>query len=84
LLLGQFELGSQYRTLIGEDYIPPPHFSKVVDRPGRYTWLQIVVYTIERQFYNASYILEANTQITIALGRTLTAAEISSACKART
>lgn len=34
LLLGQGEQGSQYSDLIGEEYIPPPHLSGVVDSTG--------------------------------------------------
>lgn len=148
LLLGQFEPGSQYSNLIGQEYIPPPHLNEVVDRTGRSTSIQksstplkgtrigvfwdhfqhtdpeiyktsfkavkhmeqlgaeIIDITIpylreihlshgitilsefgviwEREFYDSSHILEANTLITIALGRMLTAAEILSAAKVRT
>jgi len=40
LLLGQFKQGSQYSDLIGEEYIPPPHLSGVVDSTGRSNMLQ--------------------------------------------
>ncbi len=37
----------------------------------------------EKEFYNSSHVLEPNTQITIALGRTITSGEILSAAKVR-
>ena len=151
LLLGPSEPGTHSTELIGDNYIPPPHLSSVVDNDGKAASLfqetdnsqplrgtrlgifwdhfmhtdpevhevcmkavrhleslgaEVVNVTIpylreihlshgikilsefalfwEANFFNPNFNLEPNTEITIALGRTVTAAEVLAADTVRT